>query len=267
MVRIIFFSFLIGSFFALAKESPFENLLFEEANNYYKNKQYLEALSLYKKLLKVNNNNHSLLYNTANTYTKLFLSSRFLSVEGSLTNSYLAKSIYHYLLVQQISPGDLDTDYNLQYLKQFTLDNIGEKDPFSPDQLKSKLISKKHWFYLMSSLFFLLSVVLISIAIVINKKNKGIKTIAWIFIAMTIVSFILVFGINELKPTPTGIVLLEEVSIHSEPIQEENNVSFKLHEGTEIYLRSENGDWYEIFLPNGLSGWMLKKHCLAVGLP
>ncbi len=258
---IIFFSLLSSSFFALGENTPFEELLFEEANNYYINKQYTDALSIYTKLLIADNNDHSLQYNIANTYAKLFLS------DPSSTNLYLSKSIYHYLIAQQISPGDLGTEYNIKYLKQWTKDNIGEEESFSFNQLKLNLMSVKPWFYLLGSLFILLITILILISVVFNKKTKGIKPTAWTLALMATTCFLLVLGINQLKITPKGVISLAEVNIYSEPTPEENNISFKLHQGTEVYIKSKEKDWYEIFLPNGLSGWLLEKHCLAVELP
>jgi uncharacterized protein YgiM (DUF1202 family) len=55
--------------------------------------------------------------------------------------------------------------------------------------------------------------------------------------------------------TERAIVMQDRVDVHSGPAAD-NTVLFTVHEGTRLDVRNQLEGWYQISLPNALSGWI-----------
>jgi hypothetical protein len=54
---------------------------------------------------------------------------------------------------------------------------------------------------------------------------------------------------------PHAIVMVERMDVRSGPA-EDNTVLFTVHEGTRLEVRNRLDGWYQVSLPNALSGWI-----------
>ena len=61
--------------------------------------------------------------------------------------------------------------------------------------------------------------------------------------------------IYEFETSMFGVILEEKVSVVSEPDLDGTEVII-LHEGTKVQVNRERGDWMEITIPDGKTGWM-----------
>jgi uncharacterized protein YgiM (DUF1202 family) len=52
-----------------------------------------------------------------------------------------------------------------------------------------------------------------------------------------------------------AVVMRDRADVLSGP-GEDNTALFTVHEGTLLEVRSRRGDWYQVSLPNALSGWI-----------
>ena len=89
---------------------------------------------------------------------------------------------------------------------------------------------------------------------------KVIWTTGVIFIFVLIVFLSNVY-ISE--STAYGIIIDQNVSIVSEPAEEGNEL-FILHEGTKVLIERISGDWYEIRLADGKTGWLHTWCCIKL---
>ena len=56
-----------------------------------------------------------------------------------------------------------------------------------------------------------------------------------------------------------AVITAEEAEIKNGPGKNYSK-GFILHEGMEVYIENDSGDWVEIILPNGLKGWVEKNN-------
>ena len=247
-----------------------EGVIFEEANNYYKNKQYEDALHLYKKLvIDGDGKNYSLYYNIGNVFAKLYLDN------PASSNLYLAKSIYYYLLSQQIAPDDEDTQHNLDYLKSFLKDTL-EKDDSPLKWLKKKRFILLPWLYLITS--FLLLIITLVVSFFVTRKlkqsssadksnmgrgHKSFKRISGSLAGLTIIFFFFIVVIEGIESSPKAVIFSQKAWVYSSPSYE-GELSFQLHEGTQVHIKSQEDEWYQIVIDNGLSGWIERESCRVV---
>ena len=66
---------------------------------------------------------------------------------------------------------------------------------------------------------------------------------------------ILIRQIYQIKIAPYGVVISKAVEVKSGP---EQNLAtlFSLHEGTTFLIQQKRGDWFQIILKTGWSGWL-----------
>ena len=60
---------------------------------------------------------------------------------------------------------------------------------------------------------------------------------------------------NSLKRNDHGIIMSPTVDIVSSPSEGSSRL-FVLHEGSKVSVEDQSGDWFEVKLPNGNSGWI-----------
>ncbi|MGB7842401.1 MAG: tetratricopeptide repeat protein [Salinimicrobium sp.] len=243
MKKLIFLLFVCVGLSAFAQN----NKLFEEANAAYANEDYREAISLYEQILKNGETSADLHYNLGNAHYKL---------------SHIAPSIYHYEKALQMDPGDEDVKNNLEFARNMAVDAIdeGPKEGFS--DLFSRgtgLFTASGWGWI--AIFGMLLFVVFFLAYYFSRRTliKRIFFICGMFFLLFALSSA---GIGAMKlwldqESSFAIVFSEEADVKSEPNLGSTDV-FQLHEGTKVKVTEDFQDWFEIELPNGNQGWMLK---------
>jgi SH3-like domain-containing protein len=70
---------------------------------------------------------------------------------------------------------------------------------------------------------------------------------------------------RELRPTRVAVVVPREIDARAAN-QGDSVVRFKLHAGSEVMLREQQGDWLRIALPSGEQAWIQSSQAEVVEL-
>lgn len=220
---------------------------FEQGVNHYKEGEYQQSIIAWESILKSGEHSAQLYYNLANAYFK---------------NNQLAESIYYYEKALQLSPSDKDVLNNLAIAQNSTIDAI---EPAPQNIFES-------WYKNTLNLFSfngwaILSVILIVIFALLflwyyytattSKKRllfSGSIVVFLIAVASLTAAFL---SHNYFKNNPTAIIFAESTQVRSEPLLR-SDVSFRLHEGTKVYITDQDNEWVRIEIADGKEGWMLR---------
>ena len=234
MKRLIF----ILSLFICSQNFASEQV-FEKGNIQYANENYSLAISLYDSILKSGSESSELYYNLGNCYYK--------------TNDW-ANAIWHYEKSLQLNNNE-KTIHNLEFAKLKIIDRI---EPLP------QLFYKKWWINLTLTLstkiwqiLAFLCIGLIFILKLISQftslKNKPITKV---FSAVTIIILLIIqtsYYNNFTKKE--AIIFYETITVNSAPTSRSTNL-FTLHAGCKVEIIDVIGDWINIQIANGNSGWI-----------
>ena len=234
MKRLIF----ILSLFICSQNFASEQV-FELGNKQYVNENYSAAISLYDSILISGLESSELYYNLGNCHYK--------------TNDW-ANAIWHYEKSLQLN-NNKKTKHNLELVKLKIIDRI---EPLP------QLFYKKWWINLTQNLstqvwqiLTLFGMGFIFILQLISQftslKNK---LITKIFSAITVIILLITqtsyhnnFTKNE------AIIFSETITVNSAPTSSSTNL-FTLHAGSKVEIIDTIGDWINIKIANGNSGWI-----------
>ncbi len=227
------------------------NLLevFKTANNLYEKADYAGAIEKYQNLVDSGIKNKSIYYNLGNAYYK--------------TNK-LGMAILNYKRAYKLSPRDKDIAANLEFMREKVVDQVKYEKPL-PQIIWGKIIfmlTLNEWTILCGILYLLFMSLLI---FCILKRDVSAEIVFYrnlIFVVLCITVIFLVSSYLTNKQLE-AVITVEEVDVRNGP---GGNYSkgFVLHEGTEVYVENDSGNWLEIVLPNGLKGWIEKDFCNIV---
>ena len=243
---ILFISLSMLILFASARADEIQ--LFNQANDYYSEGNYGQAIEKYQALITEGYQDPPLFYNLGNAYFKI---------------GELGRAILFYEKAKKILPRNEDILKNLQYVNSLTTDKIqGEISGFL-----SKLCAKIVFFLTINELTIIFTVIylfLISTGIIyLFKKKETLRKILFQILAFSIVFFTITamvsfYRIYHLKSTHRGVIVSDQVEIKSGP---ENSLAtlFSLHEGATFKIQQKRGDWFQITLKNEWIGWVHSK--------
>jgi len=234
MKRLIF----ILSLFICSQNFASEQV-FELGNKQYVNENYSAAISLYDSILISGLESSELYYNLGNCHYK--------------TNDW-ANAIWHYEKSLQLNNNE-KTKHNLELVKLKIIDRI---EPLP------QLFYKKWWINLTQNLstqvwqiLTLFGMGFIFILQLISQftslKNK---LITKIFSAITVIILLITqtsYHNNFTKKE--AIVFSETITVNSAPTSSSTNL-FTLHAGSKVEIIDTIGDWINIKIANGNSGWI-----------
>jgi tetratricopeptide (TPR) repeat protein len=234
MKRLIF----ILSLFICSQNFASEQV-FELGNKQYVNENYSAAISLYDSILISGLESSELYYNLGNCHYK--------------TNDW-ANAIWHYEKSLQLNNNE-KTKHNLELVKLKIIDRI---EPLP------QLFYKKWWINLTQNLstqvwqiLTLFGMGFIFILQLISQftslKNK---LITKIFSAITVIILLITqtsYHNNFTKKE--AIIFSETITVNSAPTSSSTNL-FTLHAGSKVEIIDTIGDWINIKIANGNSGWI-----------
>lgn len=220
---------------------------FEKANQLYQEESYAEAIDIYESLLSEDLVSSDLHYNLGNAYFR---------------SRKIPRAILHYEKALKIDPAMEDAKHNLKFANSQTIDKIENPPKLFLYRWWDSLInlfSSRAWAYI-SLLFIGLS--LIGFGIYFYSQSKLLKKTAFYFALSFMVCFILSWFIAEgqirsREKSNFAIITSPTVDINSSPSEGSSRL-FVLHEGSKVKLDDSLEGWYEISLPNGNTGWLLK---------
>ena len=234
MKRLIF----ILSLFICSQNFASEQV-FELGNKQYVNENYSAAISLYDSILISGLESSELYYNLGNCHYK--------------TNDW-ANAIWHYEKSLQLNNNE-KTKHNLELVKLKIIDRI---EPLP------QLFYKKWWINLTQTLStqvwqiltlfgmgFIFILQLISQFTSLKSKliTKILSAITVIILLITQTSYHNNFTKKE------AIIFSETITVNSAPTSSSTNL-FTLHAGSKVEIIDTIGDWINIKIANGNSGWI-----------
>jgi tetratricopeptide (TPR) repeat protein len=234
MKRLIF----ILSLFICSQNFASEQV-FELGNKQYVNENYSEAISLYDSILTSGLESSELYYNLGNCHYK--------------TNDW-ANAIWHYEKSLQLNNNE-KTKHNFELAKLNIIDRI---EPLP------QLFYKKWWINLTQTLstqvwqiITLFGMGFIFILQLISQfTSLKSKQITKIFSAITVIILLITqtsYHNNFTKKE--AIIFSETITVNSAPTSISTNL-FTLHAGSKVEIIDTIGDWINIKIANGNSGWI-----------
>ena len=218
--------------------------LFEKANKAYNNSDYTSAITLYDSILITGLESSELYYNLANSHYKA---------------QDWANAIWHYEKSLKLEKND-KTIQNLELANLKIIDRI-EEIP--------QLFYKK-WFSSFISIFNTFSWQLISILIIwltlaikilsqfTNYKKKHFLSVMY---SISLISLFATYSSYQLNITKKqAIIFTSSIAVNSAPTTN-STILFSLHSGSKIEILDTIGEWINIRIANGSSGWIKESSC------
>lgn len=235
----------IGIFFGLFVQAQSNKVLFEQANQHYKNANFKNALVNYQKIEKNNQHSDALYFNMANCYYKL---------------NEVAPAIYYYEKALKLNPLHQDAQYNLALANRMSIDVIDALPLTLFQKIETHFLHKfsvENWaiiavvFSLLTGLFFLMYY--FSYA---SMLKRIFFTISILTFSLMILSVLIALkSVNYHKYNQPAIIFSEKAVIKNAPTFNSEDV-FILHEGTKVSVIDQVDDWYKIKLADGKIGWV-----------
>lgn len=231
------------SFFVtiIAFASNKENDLWQQANNFFKQKNYEQAASLYEQLAASKPDEASVYFNLGNAYYKL---------------NKIGDAVLNYQRAIRIQPSFQEAKDNLE----LTLSRIPNRVPTASDIFfmswwKGITSSRLSGFWAAFSLFlFLSSIGLLTMQQLgkINFNTSKISLIGFLFCSLFL---LFAFSSANRKSAHNLAVVMQHDAVFSLEASNGKAVSF-IPEGTTVIIEDEQRDMLQIVLPDGRKGWM-----------
>ncbi len=227
--------------------------LLDSAKEAYTKGKFTQSAQYYERIVAKGYEGGELYFNLANAYFK---------------SNNLPLAIVFYERAKKLSPWDEDIQFNLNLAHQKLIDKIDNTPDFIVKKwLKNAilLLSEKQWSWFMIACLWLAvgGFVLFLMAENPNQKRTGFLLgiiFTLLFIPVLIVSSLnhdLNFNHNE------AVVTANSLTTKGSPTEQGTNL-FVLHEGTKVKVLQTLGNWTEIKLPNGNTGWAKSSELIVI---
>lgn len=239
------FAIIIGMFFGLIVQAQPNQVLFEQANQLYKNADYKNAIAHYQKITKSGEHSADLYFNMANCYYKL---------------NEVAPAIYYYEKSLKLNPLHEDAKYNLILATRMTIDVIDEMPNTLIQKIEANFLHKisiETWaiiavvLSILTALLFL--IYYFSFSSILKRIFFSISITTFGLMIITIL--IALKGVNYEKNHQPAIIFSEKAVVKNAPTFNSEDV-FLLHEGTKVAVLDRVDDWVKIKLADGKIGWV-----------
>lgn len=216
-----------------------------EANEAYSQKNYIEAERLYSSLLIDEYISSDVYYNLGNCYFKM---------------NKLALAILNYNRALLLDPSNEDIEYNLKIATTQTTNRIDELPQFF---LKRWIINLQQ--FLSSDVWAIyglitLAVLLINVLTFIFSRRSWIRklTFSLSITSLILIIFMFTFSSNQkanVIDSGIAIVMINSVAVKSSPSESGTDL-FILNEGASVTVLENLGEWCEIVIASGNTGWI-----------
>jgi hypothetical protein len=232
----VLFVFLAAT--AIAK--PNHDAVWQQANNFYQQKQYDSAVVYYEQLVAQRVDEAELYYNLGNAYYRL---------------NQTGPAVLNYERSLQLDPSNKQTKENLLLAQSQIINRIQLSDDiFFVGWWK--LLTHAYWAQVWAVAGLILFVVLISLLVgkrlgKISVKKPGVFLIGAIWtISMT---FAIVSAMRK-ADSGHAVVMQHDAPFATQP--NDNRNQSLIPEGTTVSIKGEQQGWFEVSLPDGRKGWM-----------
>jgi len=219
-----------------------------EANKAYYGGHYENAVSIYEKVSQAGFASPILYYNLGNAYYKL---------------GNMPMAILYYEKAHKLAPADSDIEHNIRLANTRIVDKI---DPvpvlfyirwwnnalniLSPDKFAKVSLALLSVFWILLTAYFL-------------ARRRSLRVTAFnfalIFLIASIFGMVLAYESHHDALNPDEAIVMEpSAGVKSSPDEKSVDL-FVIHEGTKVNVMDRIGDWKEIKIANGNSGWIQTK--------
>jgi tetratricopeptide (TPR) repeat protein len=218
--------------------------LFEGGNSAYEQGRFQDAAAAYEKVVAYGVADPRVLYNLGNSYFKL----------GKLGSAILC-----YERALRLDSSDQDARFNLEFARGLIRDRIQEPEiPYPVKALKDVLdtLPLELVGLVFLCIYYLAASLLGALLLVtgaVRRRVLGYGAAAAGLCAI-LAAGILYYKIED-RASAHAIVMTDRVDVLSGP-SSDNTILFTVHEGTRLELRNWRDGWYQVSLPNAMSGWV-----------
>ena len=219
--------------------------MFYNANNFYKQAKYDEAVKEYEQILRIGFESGNLYYNLANSY---------------LRKGNLGKAILNYERAKKLIPGDKDLEANYEYAESPISNGIA-KPKIS---FLRKLVDEFYAQFTLNETTVLLALIYAFILLILTARIflKADKLRKYSLLAIVVlVIFFIVSSFSLYKKISIlgkeAIVVVKDAEAKFEPFDRATTY-FTIYEGAKIYILAVKDDWSKIKRSDKKIGWIKK---------
>lgn len=219
-----------------------------EANKFYSDGKFDDAVKSYESIVKQGYRSDILYYNLGNAYYK---------------TKNIPAAILNYERALLLNPNDENIQFNLDLARTFTVDKIEPLPEFFLSIFFNKfrqMMSTNGWAYT-GLLFLIVTLVLAYFFWFTHSPNVKRITFSSGIVTLVIVLLSFTFSFKQksnIENHGYGILMPSVVAVKSSPGDSGKDL-FVLHSGTKVKILDSVGDWYEVRIPDGNIGWILKE--------
>lgn len=218
--------------------------LFESGNSAYEQGRYQEAAAAYDKILGYGVVDPRVLYNLANAHYKM---------------GRLGAAILNYERALRLDPSDRDVRDNLEYARGRIRDRVTEAEiPYPVKVLRGFLdrVSIDLLAGLFLCAFYIGAGLLGALPLTTSYTARRALGYGAACAALAVIGTGVALGYTiDQTTSERAIVMEDKVDVLSGPAGD-NTVLFTVHEGARLELRNRRDGWYQVSLPNAMSGWV-----------
>ncbi|MEX0746859.1 MAG: tetratricopeptide repeat protein [Rhodothermales bacterium] len=217
---------------------------FDQGNQRYRDGDYRGALAAYERVLQQGYESGVLYYNTGNAYFR---------------TDEIGQAIRYYEKARRFVPKNPELLHNLTIARTHVDDEFSRvPEPFwRPAWQSVARILGAGGLFVLGMLFYVAGAVVLAMKIRSGPSpwRRRILVVAAVgtllFVAL---SFYASLGGADRR---SGVIIPDEVTLMTEPGGSESD--HQIHEGLVVDIASERGEWLEVRLPNGTTGWLLEE--------
>jgi tetratricopeptide (TPR) repeat protein len=244
---------ILATSFVLAESKDLQDIL-QTGNQHYLDGEYEMAVQAYQSIIDSGYSSAELYFNLGNAYYK---------------SHDITMSLVNYERARILKPNDPEIQHNLEIAREFVVDRIEVLPEFFLRKAYVgfvKLFDADIW-ALVSVITFGLALGLF-LAYFFMKQPFLRKVAFWVgilFIVIAASTFLFAAQQNKLVTKHNqAIILTPSVTIKSSPDEDNGTDLFLLHEGTKVTISDELGDWREVVLSDGNSGWLKERDLIRL---
>ncbi len=236
---------------SLQSERISADSLFALGNRYFRIEKYDYALDTYSAILE-QVEHPDLYFNMGNTFYRL---------------GDVGKAVWAYEKGLQFSPRQKDLNHNLDIVNTRVQDRIEMPQGYFFIEWYSSLKNQ----YTLQDLIVWGGLMILLFALAGFFKEFGILDM--VFAGRTQIFFliltVIIHGLAldkywELSDREEGVVVSSVVNVRSAPVDRDEKVIFRIHEGLKVDIAQSQPGWFEIILLDGKKGWIPYKSLLKL---
>jgi len=242
---IILFLTVISTNISFSQEDSLKTF-FDKANNLYKEANYKQSIEYYHKIIDKNYHSAEIYYNLGNAYLK---------------SNQIPFAILYYEKALKLKPNNEDIKSNLDYANLFVNNEIQNTSQFFVDRIIltiTNTFSSNTWALIAIAMLIL---TLAQLAIFLFGKTHRTRKIFFFSSIMTfvVVIFTLFLSYQNMQNivNPKQAIIMQPTSLKSSPTNKGTDI-YILSPGIKVQITNTSDQWYEIRLPNGSKGWIIK---------